>query len=252
MLHWRFPRGFGPTNQDWLVASALLPQAPIASAFSTAVRTPTGVILAESGFPVYCRFIVFSVFLSFLLPIWSLSFATDAIGGEREDRTLAWLFMQPLSRWAIYLAKFVAILPYSLTLNLGGFLLLGVAAGPPGLRAFRLFWPDIALATLAFCSLYHLMGASFRRASIVAIVYSFFLEIILGTMPGRMKRVSLGFYVRCMMYERAEKLGVQPERSSIFLAVDAQTAQWVLIATTLLFLGIGMIVFSRTQYQDLT
>jgi hypothetical protein len=30
------------------------------------------------------------------------------------------------------------------------------------------------------------------------------------------------------------------------------TAQWILIALTVAFLGIGMIVFSRSEYQDLT
>ena len=79
------------------------------------------------------RWIVYSVFLSFLLPIWSLSFATEALGGEREARSLVWLLSRPLSRPAIYLAKFVALLPWSLGLNLGGFALLCLAAGQPGL-----------------------------------------------------------------------------------------------------------------------
>src|SRR4051794_18377541 len=54
----------------------------------------------------FSRVVVFDVLLGFLLPIWSLSFATQALGGEREGRTLVWLLTRPLSRPAVYLAKF--------------------------------------------------------------------------------------------------------------------------------------------------
>ena len=47
--------------------------------------------MAQSGFYVFSTWIVFSIFLSFLLPMWSLSFATETIGGEREAGTLVWL-----------------------------------------------------------------------------------------------------------------------------------------------------------------
>ena len=39
--------------------------------------------------------------VSFLLPIWSLSFATEALGGERETNSLVWLLIRPLPRPAI-------------------------------------------------------------------------------------------------------------------------------------------------------
>src|SRR5262249_20713215 len=131
--------------------------------------------LANSGLDVFSRWIVYFVFVGFLLPIMSLSFATQALGGERESRSLVWLLSRPLSRPAIYAAKFVALLPWTLGLNLGGFAILCLAAGAPGRQALRLYWPAVAGASLAFCAMFHLMSAVFRRPAIVAIVYSFFL-----------------------------------------------------------------------------
>ncbi len=163
-------------------------------------------IVDQSGFLVFSRWIVFSIFLTFLLPLWSLSFATEALGGERESNSLIWLLTRPLPRPAIYLAKFVALLPWSLGLNLGGFGLLCLAAGQPGAMAFRLYWPAVLWATLAFSALFYLMGAFFRRPAVVAIVYAFFLEVIFGNMPGYLKRISIGFYTRCMMFEAAQRL----------------------------------------------
>lgn len=225
---------------------------PAALAVLTAVSGSARAVLDNTGFFVFSTSIVFLIFTGFLLPIWSLSFATEALSGEREGRTLVWLFSRPLPRWSIYLAKFLAILPWSLGLNLGGFAIICYLAGDPGRLAFRLYWPAILGATLAYSALYHFMGAAFRRAAVVALVYSFFLETILGSMPGYLKRISVSFYTRCLMFDLAEGYDVYTEKPSIYLPVDGATAWWVLGTATACLLALGMWIFSRTEYQDLT
>ena len=207
-------------------------------------------LLDQSPFLIFTQNFVFSVFLPFLLPLLSLSFATEAIGGDREANSLVWLLTRPMPRPSIYLAKFVALLPWSLCLNVGGFALLCLLAGWQGKEALRLFWPAVVWATLAFSALFFLIGAFFRRPAIVALVYSFFLETILGNMPGYMKRVSINFYTKCMMYEAAEPFGIAPERPNVFLKVDAATALIVLVTLTVLLVAAGTVIFSRIQYQD--
>jgi ABC-2 type transport system permease protein len=261
MDHWRVrPEGApGPLPVSYgqylegraSLAAATTATDPVASSISSAVLDAERLCLARSGFLVFARFFVYSIFLSFLLPVWSLSFSTEALGGERDSRNLVWLLSRPLSRPAIYLAKFVAVLPWVLGLNLGGFGLLCLAAGGAGLRAFEVFWPAVAWASLAFCALFHLMGALFRRAAVVAIVYSFFLETILGNMPGYMKRFSISFYTRCLMFDAAERLGVQPpEKPEIYLPVDGTTALCVLMTVTVVLLVAGMAIFARLEYRD--
>jgi ABC-type transport system involved in multi-copper enzyme maturation permease subunit len=191
------------------------------------------------------------LFLSFLLPVFNLSFATEALGGERESNSLIWLLSRPLPRPAVYLAKFAALLPWTLGLNLGGFGLFCLAGGTTGWLAFRLYWPAVLVATLAFSSLFYLMGAFFRRPAVAAIVYAFFLEVILGNMPGYLKRISIGFYARCMMFDAASAYSIQPERPEVFLPVEGVTALGVLLGLTIALLGIGTIVFSRSQYQEI-
>jgi ABC-type transport system involved in multi-copper enzyme maturation permease subunit len=191
---------------------------------------------------------IFLIFVSFLLPLWSLSFGTEALGGDREGHNLLWLLTRPLPRPAIYMAKFVALLPWTLALNLGGFAIICIAAGRPGLQALSLFWPAVLCATLAFAALFHLIGSYFRRPAIIALVYAFFLETILGNMPGYLKRVSISFYTRCMMYDAAGSYGVQPESPTVFLPVSGPAALAVLLATTVALLLLGMYLFSRTEY----
>jgi len=253
----RHPERYGPTYQEWLIGmsaagqAAAAPWSAPAGAFNEAIRAAVQAVLDRSELYVFSRTVVFSVFLSFLLPIWSLSFATEALGGEREGSSLVWLLTRPLPRPAIYLAKFVALLPWSLGLNLGGFALLCLLAGRPGLIALGLYWPAVLCASLAFAALFHLMGAWFRRSAIVAIVYTFFLETILGNMPGYMKRVSIGFYARCMMFDAAQDYGVQPEKPNVYLPVDGTSAWMALLGLTVGLLLLGMYVFSRSEYQDL-
>jgi ABC-type transport system involved in multi-copper enzyme maturation permease subunit len=228
------------------------PRPPIGAGVEHAVLSSCQAILDQSPFLVFSEAFVFSLFLGFLLPVWTLSFATEAIGGERESNNLIWLLSRPLPRPAIYLGKFLAVLPWSLGLGLGGFWLLCLLAGwrGPGQLAWGLYWPAVAWATVAFAALFYLVGACFRRPAVIAIVYVFFLEIILNLMPGYLKRISIGFYARCMMYEAAEAYGLGPDNPSLFLAVDASTARLVLASATLLLLGVGTFLFSRMQYQD--
>jgi ABC-type transport system involved in multi-copper enzyme maturation permease subunit len=261
MHRWRwFPPskegGYAPAQPYGEVADnvqALLLAFPRGPGLSTIEHAYTGAVqsvLDQSPFLVFTNGFVLTLFLPFLLPLLSLSFATEALGGDREANSLVWLLTRPLSRPAIYLAKFVALLPWSLCLNVGGFAVLCLLAGWQGKMALRLFWPAVICATFAFSALFYLIGAFFRRPAVVAIVYAFFLETILGNMPGYLKRVSINFYARCMMYEAAEPYGIQPDRPHVFLAVDAATAVAFLVTVTVLLLAVGTAIFSRTQYQD--
>jgi ABC-type transport system involved in multi-copper enzyme maturation permease subunit len=257
MYHWRSPRRIGPQFSEYLVATEALrhgsPWPAEAAAVQDSLLLASRELVSRSGLYVFSTWIAFSIFMSFLLPIWSMAFATEALGGERESGSLLWLLTRPLPRSSIYLAKFVALLPWALTLNVGGFAVLCLAAGEPGRLALRLYWPAVLCGSLAFCSLFHLISACFRRAAIVALVYSFFLEIFLGNMPGYMKRVSIGFYARCMMFDELSVLGIQPpQKASVYLPVDGATALTVLLGMTVAFLLVGALVFARTEYQDLT
>jgi ABC-type transport system involved in multi-copper enzyme maturation permease subunit len=283
MHHWRYPWRNGHTIATWVdevqIVESVVHRSPGAHGLQHALlgscravldpqarvnqlnaegrpamdpdgRPVLGRVLGVSAFQVFTRSVVFTVFLTFLLPLWSLSFATDALGAEREGNTLVWLLTRPLPRPAIYLAKFVALLPWAVGLNVGGFALICLAAGAPGAVAFRLFWPAVAAGTLAFAALFYLLGAVFRWPAVLAIIYSFCLEVVLGNMPGYLKRVSVGFYARCLMYERSADYGVEPEKLSVFLPVEGATAMTVLLGATAVLLALGAWVFSRLETRE--
>jgi ABC-type Na+ efflux pump permease subunit len=102
------------------VAVEALPLRPDTAAIERMAAAAFEASLQTSRFPNFAQRILFSLFVSFLLPLWSLSFATEAVGGEREARSLVWLLTRPLPRWSIYLAKYIAVLPWVIGLNLAG------------------------------------------------------------------------------------------------------------------------------------
>ncbi len=254
MGHWRWPPRKGPTYSEHLAHVELLgrlPHAPAGQAIHHAAwATYRAVVLDGSGFFVFSNFVVFGIFTTFLLPLWTLSFATEGLGREREARNLIWLLTRPLSRAAIYLAKFLAAVPWCLALTLGGFALICMAAGSPGRLALRIYWPAVVLGTLAFCALFHLMGVWFRRPAVVAILYSFFLETVMGNLPGHFKRLSVSYYTRCAMFDRAHDWGIYPERPATFLPVSGTLAVGMLAGVTLVALLVGIYSFSRREYLD--
>jgi ABC-2 type transport system permease protein len=278
MGHWRYPFRVGPTTyRTWayylqhappsaleagppslsprilwhdFYQRGIVVQNPVADPVQLAVGGACQAVLDTSGFFVFSNWLVFSVFTTFLLPLWSLTFATEALGRERESGNLLWLLTRPLSRPAIYLAKFVSMLPWTLALNLGGFALLCAAAGTPGWLALRVYWPAVLLGTLAFSALFHLLGMWLRRAAVVGILYAFFLETLMGNLPGHLKRASISFYTRCLMFDRAHGLGIQPERAATYLPVNGITALGVLAGLTICLLVLGMMVFARKEYLD--
>ena len=265
MANWTYPRGKGPTyvgriengqvkdngHVDNVRHIGLLPwQPPESSLIAMAHGAYYAALTEGTGFFVFSDAVVFQLFTTFLLPLWTISFATEGLGREREAQNLLWVLTRPIPRPAIFLAKYVALLPWCLLLNLGGFTLICLAGGNQGRLALEVYWPAVLWATLAFSALFHLMGACLRRASVVALLYAFFLETVMGNMPGQFKRFSISFYTRCLMFDRAHEIGIHPERPNWYMPVSGTTAWLVLAAVTMACLIIGAIVFTRNEYLD--
>ena len=125
-----------------------------------------------------------------------------------------------------------------------------MAAGEPGRLALRLFWPAVLGGTVAFAALFHLIAAAFRRPAIVGLIYSFFFETLVGDLPGDLKRMSLSFYVRSLMFEAVEPLDIAPDQLTVYNPVSAETAWAVLAGATVVFTVVGMVVFARSEYRE--
>lgn len=201
---------------------------------------------------VFSKWVIFMLTLGFILPVWAMSFATASIGAERESRSLVWLTSRPIPRYALYLAKFLGTLPWCMGLTLGGFGVLCLAGGEVGRLAFTLFWDALLLGSMAFAALFHLFGAVFPRPSIVALLYSFFFETMLSELPipGTLKRLSINYYVRCLLYESAEPYDIPTETASLFAPVSSTFAYTALIGATVVLVAVGAWLFAKLEPKE--
>jgi ABC-2 type transport system permease protein len=206
--------------------------------------------LRDWGYMNYTKWVILWAFLGFVLPLFTLSYATAAFGTDRESRSLVWLMTRPIPRSGIYLAKFFGTLPWCVLFGLGGFAGLCLAGGEHGRKAFAMYWPAAVIATVTFSALFHLIGAIFRRPVVVGLVYVFFFEALVGTLPGSLKLLSLSFYARCLMYNAAEAAGYPTEMLEVSQTVSSTTAWAVLAAAAMVLTCVGMWLFSRSEYRD--
>jgi ABC-type transport system involved in multi-copper enzyme maturation permease subunit len=235
---------------DLTAITSLEWQPPASNVWAMSLGAYRTALYDGSSFYVFSRWVVFEIVATFLLPLWTIAFAIEGIGREREAQNLLWVLTRPLPRPAIFLAKFVALLPWCLLLNLGGFALIGLAGGRAGLLALRLYWPAVLFGTVAFAALFHSLSALFRHAAVIALLYSFFIEMVVGNLPRDMKRLSVSFYMRCMMYDEAGGLGIRPENPLIYQTVSGTTALLVLLSVAVVLLAVGAVIFARKEYVE--
>lgn len=202
------------------------------------------------AFTNFTRWVPLTAFVGFVLPLFTLAFASGAIGTERESRSLIWLLTRPLPRPAVYLATFLGALPWCVLFGVGGFAALCLAGGGLGREAFARFWPAAAGGTVAFAALFHLIGAAFRRPVVVGLVYVFFFEALVAALPGSLKLLSLSFYARSLIYNEAVAAGYPGPMLEVPGAVSAATAWAVLAAATAGLLAAGAWLFARAEYRD--
>jgi len=194
-------------------------------------------------------------FIAFLMPILAIGYGAAGVGAEREDRTLIYLLMTPIPRPVTYLMRFLAAEILVMGATATSLWTLCSLAGDPGDQAWKLFWPASLLGSAAYAALFLLVGALFRHGTIISLAYWFFLEVLFGNMPGIIKRVSVAFYVRSMIYEAGADLEIGPSTRvarEMFLPVEASTAQWALLSATAGLLAIGLIAFTRREYRDVS
>lgn len=205
----------------------------------------------QAAFKSFSDFVLI-VLASFIVPICAVAFGTTSIGGDREDHTLVFLLVRPVPRVLVLWAKFVATLPLALGFVVGCFFLCCRLAGPAGAMAFDLYLAPLLYMTLAYVALFHLFAVAFRHATIIALVYSFFMELLLGNMPGIIKRVAINYYGRSMIFAAGKPEGLAAPDPNWFEPLSGGVACWALIGIAAGSLLLAMFVFDRREYRDLT
>lgn len=192
------------------------------------------------------------VMIAIVVPLCSLALGTAGLGSEREDRTLLWLLIRPQPRPIIVLAKFAVALPLTLGLVTASYEWYCWLAGPAGELAWRVFLPAILWTTVAYVGLFQLFAVLWRHATILALVYTLFVEWLVGSLPGVVKRVAVNYYGRNLIYNFGALEGLRPPPAGQFEPVSNLVAIGALASIAVGGLIVAMLVFQRREYRDLS
>lgn len=193
-------------------------------------------------------------FIAFLMPVFAICYGASAIGGEREDRTLIYLLIASIPRWIVLVVKAAAAALLAAGWSVATLWLLCFLAGSHGEPIWPVFWPATVLGASAYAMLFLALGTTFRHGTLIALAYWFFLEVLFGNIPGIIKRVSIAFYVRCIVYDDSGDLRLGPATRvarETFLPVSDDTGKTVLILAAIGLLTASAVLFSRREYREL-
>lgn len=200
----------------------------------------------------FARSVVWAMFLAFLLPLFALSYAGGAIDAEREGRTLIWLLTRPLPRWAVYLAKLLAVLPWCVGGCLLAFGTLCLAGGDLGRHAAAVYWPVAVAAAVGFGCLFHLIGAVFRYPTVIGLVYVFFYETLVANLLGSLKQFTLNYYIRSLFYARltADVPNQRASNLDLYVPTDEATAWATVLVVAAVATVLGAWLFGRIEPKE--
>jgi len=117
-----------------------------------------------------------------------------------------------------------------------------------------MYWDAVLIGSVAFASLFLLVGAVFRRPAVVGLVYVFFFESLVANLPGSLKQLSLSYYVHSLFYnETAKELkAVQPQSVEVYAPAESADAWAMLAVASVLLTALGMYLFGRQDPDEET
>jgi ABC-2 type transport system permease protein len=141
-----------------------------------------------------------------LVPLVCLLYASGIVHDELEEQTITYLFVRPIPKWEIYLAKLLATLTTTalLVAICTSFTFIAIYAGadPPGGESIVLRCLKVdgmmALAAVAYSCIFALISLLTRWTLVAGIVYTVVIEGILGRLPFAIRLITVSYYFRIM------------------------------------------------------
>ncbi len=166
-----------------------------------------------------------------VLPIVTMTLATASFGNEVEDRTLACLALNPVSRWSIVLSKMLA--PVAIAgpvLAVSGMLVAGVWL-EGDVRTVAAVGVGILAGVAAYSAIFTWLGLMVGHPLGFALVYVFIWEGLLSTLLSGTRYLSVRAYTMTLME------GIDTSRLKMFedQTIEMQVSIGGIIVVTALF-----------------
>ncbi len=188
--------------------------------------------------------------ISFFLPVTTMIFGSSLLRDEIEDKSITQLLTSPLSRveifFAFYISTFlVSMISMWLIVTSGFVTYFGIMG--MDLEALKIYLSVGALVTigsLVYTSLFLSVSVLISRAIYFGLFYVFIWEGFIGSLPGKIKLLSIRHYIRSI-----EKDWISYGAVSYYdIASEALLSFEVLIFITAALLILGALLFRRKEF----
>lgn len=210
-----------------LVAAVMLHAALIATAVAAGIGTgaarPILDTIREGSF-------------RFALPITVMLFAQACLGDLHEDRSLVFLTVRPVHRWALAVSAFLASLLVTLPVTVPGTALIAVAGQQARFAAAAA--AAAAVATVGYAALFVALGLRTRRSLLWGLGYILLFEGLFASLSPALAALSVRRYATAVFADVSNTLPTfEPMSAGIavlgvlaFVAVGiAATTRWLTV-----------------------
>lgn len=136
--------------------------------------------------------------LTLVVPVGSLLVATGALGQLRNEGSLIYVWLRPVSRGSIALASWIAALAIALPATVVPLALAAaVAGGSSSVVAGTVL--ASAAGVIAYCGVFSLLGLLTRQAVIWGVAYVLVWEGVLAALGSGVNRLALRSYTRSVL-----------------------------------------------------
>lgn len=226
----------------WL-ALCLFPAALVAT-----LRYQSRGELPDEAVIVVCFALVPQISCMLGLLLW----ATPAIGSELESQSWIPIVLRAQGRVGIALGKFLTAVLWTVSYGMVSAALVTWFSGVDDrLQLLVALIGLVVLSCLGYAALYLLIGATFfRRATVVAVVYSFVLEGLISFVPATVNQVTISYRLRTLLadWTIVDRVRSNPN-TQMFLG---QEAVWLNVSLLLLYstvlLALSVLMIRTREY----
>jgi len=203
-------------------------------------------------------FMVMTLYRPTLLLLSTLFYGSAVVREEVENKTLTYLLLRPIPKWAIFLGRYLAailivllllaaslVLSYSVCALEGGF---GTFVRNLDLLARDL--GALALGAFAYTAVFALLSAAFKHPMLIGLAFAFGWENLVGHLPLLVGKLTLSHHLRALLTH--PEPGGSGLQAALFALLGTPTppgqAAALLAAATLTALALGTALFATREY----
>jgi len=195
-------------------------------------------------------FLMENILLLFLMPIIVMIYGSTLIRDEIDDKSITMVLTSSLNRIWSYIGYYISlILTMSLIMiaivSTGFFSYVGVTkVTSDALTVYYGMMGLVIIGSIVYSSLFLLFSILIEKPIYLGLFYAFVWEVFVGSLPGKIKKVSINYYLKCI---GSECIDISTFKN--FGDVSLSNALMILFITTIILISLGIVLFREFELK---